>query len=265
MARTVGEVARLANVTVRTLHHYDAVGLVCPSARTEAGYRLYDDEDLARLQQVLLYRALGFGLDEIRALMTAEDFDRGKALHEQRELLAAEADRLDGMIRAVDRAIDAHEKGTTMSDEEMFAVFGEEQRDLQEEAAERWGDTDAWQQSRRRTGGYTRDDWEAVRAESEAVTARIAEVYRSGAAADSEAAMDAVEAHRQQINDRFYDCSHEMHVHLGEMYLADPRFTASYEQHAEGLARYVHDAIVANAERGGGTDGTNPRRGGGSR
>ena len=253
MARTVGEVARLANVTVRALHHYDEIGLVHPSARTDAGYRLYDEGDLTRLQQVLLYRELGFGLDEIRALMSDPSFDRGKALREQREQLAQRADRLDAMIRALDRAIEAHENGTTMSDEEMFAVFGDEQRELQEEAAQRWGDTDAWQQSRRRTAGYTKTDWEAVKLEGEAIESRILEVYRSGAAPDSDTAMDAVEAHRRQITDRFYDCSHEMHVGLAQMYVADPRFTAHYEELAEGLAQYVHDAIVANAARAGGS------------
>ena len=247
--RTVGEVARLANVTVRTLHHYDEIGLVQPSGRTDAGYRLYADGDLERLQTVLFYRELGFGLDEIGALVRRQDFDRGTALREQRKLLEAEAGRLERMLRAVDDAIAAHEQGVRMSDDAMFEVFGQRQRELHEEAEERWGDTDAWQQSRRRTAHYTKQDWEEVKAESQRITERIAEVYTSGAAADSEAAMDAVEAHRQQISERFYDCSREMQVNLGEMYVADPRFTATYEAIAPGLTEWVRDAIYANALR----------------
>src|SRR5690606_30054901 len=91
--RTVGKVAALAHVTVRTLHHYDEIGLVQPSGRSEAGYRLYGEDDLARLQQVLFYRELGFALEEIRELMVAPDFDRGAALREQRRLLEEQGDR----------------------------------------------------------------------------------------------------------------------------------------------------------------------------
>ncbi|MDX1659079.1 MAG: MerR family transcriptional regulator [Nitriliruptorales bacterium] len=251
MPRTVGEVAELANVTIRTLHHYDEIGLVKPSGRTDAGYRLYDRGDLERLQQVLFYRELGFALEDIKDLLDAPDFDRGRALRDQHELLMAEAGRLGQMITAVEHAIAAHEEGTTMSEEAMFEVFGEEQRQRRQEAAERWGETDAWSESRRRTADYTKEDWEEVKAESEAIMVRIAEVYTTGAPPDAEPAMDAVEAHRRQIDERFYPCSHEMQVQLGEMYVADPRFRATYEELAEGLAEWVRDAIVANANRAG--------------
>lgn len=247
--RTVGEVARSASVTVRTLHHYDEIGLVRPTGRTDAGYRLYGDADLERLQTVLFYRELGFRLDEIRTVMSAPDFDRGRALRQQRQLLAAESDRLERMVRAIDAAIDAHERGTTMSEEAMFEVFGEQQRTYGDEAEQRWSDTDVYRQSRRRTADYTTQDWKDLKEETERIMQRIAEVYRDGAAPDSEPAMDAVEAHRRQISERFYDCSHEMQLHLGEMYVQDPRFTATYEALASGLAVWVRDAIRANTER----------------
>ena len=253
MAYTVGEVAELANITVRALHHYDEIGLVRPSGRTGAGYRLYDEHDLERLQTVLFYRELGFPLDDIRNVMSDPDFDRGSALREQRKLLEGESQRVERMICAVDDAIAAHERGTVMSNEAMFEVFGEQQRELQREAEQQWGDTDAWKESRRKTAHYTKQDWEELKTESEAIMERIAEVHRSGANPDSEAAMDAVEAARRQITDRFYDCSPEMHVALGEMYVQDPRFTATYEAIAEGLAVWVRDAIRANADRLGGS------------
>lgn len=249
--RTVKEVAALAGVTVRTLHHYDAVGLVVPSERTAAGYRLYSTRDLERLQLVLFYRELGFGLAEIGALLDGPGSDRGQALRTQRDLLTAQGRRLDRMIAAVVTAIAAHEEGETMSDETMFAVFGEEQRELQAEAEQRWGETDAYRQSRSRTADYTAQDWEDLKVESEAILLHIAEVFRSGAPADGEAAMDAVEAHRVQVSERFYDCSHQMHVQLGESYVQDPRFNATYEDLEPGLAVWVRDAIRANAERAG--------------
>lgn len=247
--RTVSEVASLAGVTVRTLHHYDELGLVVPSGRTEAGYRLYGPADLERLQLVLFYRELGFALHDIGALLDRPDVDRGAALRAQRDLLAAQAQRVERMVAAVDRAIAAHERGETMSDTAMFEVFGDGQRELQVEAEARWGDTDAFRESRRRTARYTRQDWEEVAAETEAIMQRIAQVYRDGHPAGSEAAMDAVEAHRLQITDRFYGCSHELHVQLGESYVQDPRFAATYEALEPGLAVWVRDAIRANADR----------------
>jgi MerR family transcriptional regulator, thiopeptide resistance regulator len=249
--RTVSEVAALAGVTVRTLHHYDEVGLVRPSDRTAAGYRLYEDRDLERLQLVLFYRELGFGLAEVKSLLERRELDRAAVLREQRELLQAQADRLQRMVAAVDRAIAAHEEGTTMTDESLFEVFGDEQRAHQQEAEQRWGDTAAYHESRRRTATYSRQDWEECKEESEAIMLRIAAVYRSGGLPDSDVAMDAVEAHRLQIDERFYDCSRETQVQLGEMYVQDPRFSATYEAIEPGLTVWVRDAIRANAVRAG--------------
>lgn len=250
--RTVGDVARLAGVTVRTLHHYDAIGLVHPSGHTAAGYRLYDEADLERLQTVLFYRELGFGLDEIAAVLGDPEFDRGAALREQRTLLQQRADRIERMLAAVDDAIDAHDRGATMSHDAMFQVFGEHQRERHREAQQRWGDTDAWAQTQQRTARYTREDWHAIKAESDAIMQRLADVYRSGAPADSDSAMDAVETHRRQVSERFYDCSHEMQVAVADMYVVDPRFTATYEALEAGLTAWVRDAIYANAARAGG-------------
>lgn len=249
--RTVSEVAALAGVTVRTLHHYDEIGLVVPSARTDAGYRLYDTNDLERLQVVLFYRELGFGLAQISELLDSSAFNRGTALRQQRDLLVGQASLLERMVEAVDRALAAHERGTTMNDEDLFAVFGEQQRELQQEAEQRWGDTDAYQQSRRRLAHYTRQDWDELKVESEAIMTKIAEVFRAGSPADSEAAMDAVEAHRAQISQRFYECTPAMQVQLGEGYVSDPRFKATYEAIEPGLAVWVRDAIRANAARAG--------------
>jgi MerR family transcriptional regulator, thiopeptide resistance regulator len=247
--RTVSEVAALAGVTVRTLHHYDEVGLVVPSGRTEAGYRLYAPADLERLQLVLFYRELGFALHDIEQLLDRPELDRGEALRAQRDLLVTRVQRLNHMVAAVDQAIAAYERGETMTDEAMFEVFGAQQRELQAEAEQRWGDTEAYRVSHQRTREYSREDWEELKAESEAIMVRIADVYRSGAPADGVAAMDAVEAHRLQITERFYDCSHEMQVQLGESYVQDPRFAATYEAIEPGLTVWVRDAIRANAER----------------
>src|SRR5690606_9011546 len=141
-----------------TLHHYDEIGLVQPGRRREAGHRLYGGDDLARLQQLLFYRELGFALEESRELRVAPDVDRGAALRERRRLLEERGGRLRDMIDAVDVAIAAHEGGVAMNDQEMFEVFGEfNPREFGAEAEERWGDTVPFQPSRERAKRYRKE------------------------------------------------------------------------------------------------------------
>jgi DNA-binding transcriptional MerR regulator len=256
MEYKVGEVARLARVSVRALHHYDEIGLLEPSARSAAGYRLYTTEDLERLQHVLFYRQIGVGLAEIRELMADPAFDRREALVAQRDLLASQVHRLAAMLGLIDKTLAAREEGIPMSQEEMFEVFGDfDPSEHEDEVKERWGETDACKESARRTRRYTKDDWARFTAESDAVSAGIASLMDEGVSPEAPRAMDAVERHRLLIDAWFYPCPHEMHLHLGQMYVADPRFTATYEKIHPGMARYVCDAISANAARAAGEPG----------
>jgi DNA-binding transcriptional MerR regulator len=247
---TVGEVARLAGVTVRTLHHYDDIGLLRPTGRTAGGYRVYGEDDLERLHEILVYRELDLPLDGIRGLMSASGLDRAAVLHGQLRQLVGQRRRLERVINAVEKAIRAEETGMNLTKEEMFEVFGDfDPSEHEGEAERRWGETDAYQESARRTARYTKEDWLEIKAESEEIGRRWVEALRSGVDPTSEAAVDVAEAARLQIDRRFYPCPPEMHANLGEMYLADPRFTKTYEAMAPGLAQFVRDAIVANAAR----------------
>lgn len=248
MAWTVGEVAKLARVSVRTLHHYDTIGLLDPSDRSESGYRLYDMRDLERLQQVLFFRELGFGLDEIRAVMLDPGFDRAEALRAQRSLLADKARRTEAMLAKIDEALDAMDEGVTMDENDMFEVFGDfDPKQYEDEVKERWGETDAYKESMRRTKRFTKDDWKRVTAEQAAAMEALAEAYRAGAAPSDASAQEAAERHRSAI-ENFYPCSREMHAGLGRMYVADPRFAANYEKLAEGLTQWVCDTLAYAAE-----------------
>ncbi len=251
-SHTVGAVARIAGVTVRTLHHYDEIGLLRPGRRSETGYRRYDDADLARLERILFYRELGFGLDAIQAIMRDGDADTVVHLRRQHRLLLERIGRLQRMVAAVEKEIEAHAMEIRLTPEERFEVFGGFDPDAHgAEVEERWGDTDAYRESARRAARYTKADWGRIKADGRVVTEAFAAALRAGLPADGPEAMDAAEAHRRQISEAFYDCPLEMHLGLAEMYVADPRFTATYESVAPGLARYVHDAIVANAARRG--------------
>jgi MerR family transcriptional regulator, thiopeptide resistance regulator len=247
---TVGEVARIAHVSVRALHHYEEVGLLAPSGRTGSGYRLYALDDLEQLQQVLFYKQLGFSLEDIRELMSDPAFDRREALLVQRDLIAEQALRLEALLHLIDKTIGSLEGGIRMTKEEMFEVFGGfDPSEYEDEVTERWGDSDAYKESARRAARYTKADWQRFKAESEEINAAIIALMDEGVPANDPRAMDAVERARLQIDTWFYPCSREMHAGLGRMYVADPRFTATYEKIRPGMAQYVCDAILANGER----------------
>jgi DNA-binding transcriptional MerR regulator len=246
----VGEVAALAGVTVRTLHHYDRIGLLSPSGRTAAGYRQYAPPDLDRLHRVLLYRELGFPLEEVATLLDDPSADPEAHLRRQHRLLRDRLERTSAMVEAVEKEMEARAMGISLTPEEKFELFGEGySEDYEREAEERWGDTEAWTQSQRRTSAYTKDDWIRIKEEAADVERRFAEALRSGAPADSPQAMDIAEEHRQHITRWFYDCPPAMHAGLGRMYVEDERFTAHYEEIAPGLAQYVSTAVQANAAR----------------
>ena len=246
---TVGQVADLFGVTVRTLHHYDEIGLLVPSERSRAGYRLYTAEDLTRLQQVVVYRRLEMPLEEIATLLDRGE-DAADHLRRQRATVMTRLDELRELVSAIDRALEREMSEQPATTEDLKELFGDGFEDeYQQEAQERWGETDAWKQSRSRTGRYTKADWAEVKAEADAVNAAFVAALSSGEPATSERAMDAAEQHRLHIHDRFYDLDHTFHRGLADMYVADPRFTKTYEDIAPGLAAYVRDAIHANADR----------------
>lgn len=252
MSHSVGQVAALAGVTVRTLHHYDEIGLLSPSSRSPAGHRRYDDADLDRLQQILFYRALGFALEDVAALLDDPNADPVEHLRRQHALLTDRIEQLRAMAAAVEHAMEARKMGIRLSPEERFEVFGDTHpEEYTEEARQRWGDTDAYRESQRRTASYTKEDWQRIKDEEQDLVSRLADLMASGAEPESAAARELAEEHRQQICRHFYTCSPRMHTALAEMYVADQRFTAHYDEHRPGLAGYLRDAILANAVRQG--------------
>jgi len=248
---TIGELAELAGVTVRTLHHYDRIGLVRPGLRTAAGYRCYTEEDAERLAQVLGYRELGFALLAIRDILDDPGTDPQVHLRRQRELLTERIERLRRIVAAIDTTLEAQTMGTTgLTPAEKLEVFGDFDPDeYAEKAEQRWGASEAYQQSTARTKRYTKQDWQTLKAEGEAATNALLAAMRGGLPVSSTEAMDGAELACQHISKWFYDCPPEMHRNLGDMYVADERFTATYEKIAPGLAQYIRDAIHANADR----------------
>lgn len=245
---TVGEVARLAGVTVRTLHHYDEIGLLPPSGRAANGYRTYTDVDVARLQRILSWRELGFDLEQVADLV-ATDGRPGAAteqLRQQHTLLLQRIARLQAVAETVRKTMEGHQMGINLTPEEMLEVFADDDPGKHAaEAEQRWGGTDVFSESSQRTSRYTKDDWLRIRSETDEVTGAFAAAMQAGRPVDSAEAAAAATAHREHISRWFYEVTPEIHQGLAEMYVADPRFTAHYDGSAPGLADYVSRSIRA--------------------
>lgn len=245
-ARTVGTVAELTGVSVRTLHHYDHIGLVVPSVRTAAGYRGYTDGDVERLHLVLVYRAAGLPLEEIRVLLDDAEADILDRLERQLALLRQRSIQLQDTITAVEELMAAHRAGIQLTAEEQVEIFGATAFSEQyaEEAHQRWGETDQWRQSQQRVARLSKQDWMRIKAEDDVLLRDLAAAMSRGVAPGCTDA-DALAARHRAGIDRFYDCSDDMHRCLAQMYVTDVRFTAYYDDVAPGLAQYVHDIIVS--------------------
>ena len=247
---TVGRVAALSGVTIRTLHHYDEIGLLSPGGRSPAGYRIYEESDIERLQRILFYRELGFDLKEISNIVDDPDTDATGHLRRQRRLLTERIGRLRAMVDAIDYEMEARTMDIRLTPEERLDVFGEfRPEDHAEEAEQRWGETEAYKESQRRVSRYTKEDWQRLKAEGEEVQNRLAAAFEAGLAPDSEEATAAVEAHREHISRWFYECTYEIHRGLTEMYVSDERFRSHYDTQTPGLAAYIREAALANADR----------------
>jgi DNA-binding transcriptional MerR regulator len=228
----VKEVSRLAGVSIRTLHYYEEIRLLVPGGRTEAGYRLYTDGDLLRLQQILIHRELGLSLEEIRRSLDDPAFKLKDALLAQRKQLEARAERTAAMIAAVDAALGVMDsKGGAM--EKVFGGFDPVRYGA--EVQQRWGSrTDAYQESARRTRCYTKEDWARHNAEQEAIYRDAAALMSAGKDPTEADARAIAERHRLFIDRWFYACNHATHRGLASLYESDPRFAAGMDAHAAG-------------------------------
>lgn len=232
---TVNQVSQRTGVSVRTLHHYDAIGLLHPAMVTKAGYRMYDDETLMRLQSILMFRELRFSLSEIKAMLDSPEFDMRRALRQQIALLEKERAHIDNVIV---RARELQEKGEKAF---MFdALDRTEMEAYKKEACEKWGETAAWQEYASRK--MTPDQHQ------QAAKAMMAMFGEMGAvkhlSPESEEAQEKVKALQQFITDHFYTCTKEILKNLGLMYTQYDRFRQSIDHvGGEGTAAFVQKAI----------------------
>lgn len=240
MDMKINQVAKLTGISVRTLHYYDEIGLLHPSEITEAGYRLYDGQALERLQQILFFRELSFPLKEIKDILNNPAFDKQRALENHKKLLLLRRSRLNDLIALVDNTL----KGAQgMSFEEFDkSEIENAQKKYAKEVKERWGGTDAYAESERKTKGYGKEDWARINAEAEVI-------YRNFAALMEKEPSDQevqklVADWQAHITRNYYNCTKEILAGLGEMYVADSRFTESIDKYGKGLAEFMSRSIA---------------------
>ena len=246
MPYTVQQLAKLAGISVRTLHYYDEVGLLKPSSIKKNGYRQYEEPELLQLQQILFFRELEFPLEEIKQILAAPHFDMRSALEDHRKLIELKKKRLTGLIKTIDKTIEKLDSKNSMTDDELYGSFSKEEAEqYAEEAKQRWGHTDAYKQSQQRVAKMTKDDWTKLNEKNAKITEELVAAMAHGS--KSAEAQAAIAKHYDALR-AFYEPNPEMYRGLGSMYVDDPRFKAFYEKIAPGMAVFMRDAMGAYAD-----------------
>ncbi|MBR6572225.1 MAG: MerR family transcriptional regulator [Clostridia bacterium] len=235
-----GEFAKLASVSVRTLHYYDEIGLLKPAFVDEQnGYRFYDETSLERMQEILFYRELDFKLKSIAEILSSPDYDKQKALAEQRKLLILKKERLERIIDALDGA----EKGKITMSAFDNSDYETARTQYEIEAKRRWGETTAYKEYEQKSINQSVNDGLMT------VLAKFAECMKDGHAAASEEAQALVKELQNYISDNYYNCTDEILAGLGQMYVADVRFKNNIDQHTSGTAAFISEAIAAYCKK----------------
>ena len=239
MRLSVSQMAKLTGVSIRTLHYYDHIGLLCPETAADSGYRWYGAADVEKMQQILFYRELDFPLKDIREILADPRYDKQEALRRQRRLLLLKRERLDGLLEL----LDANLKGErTMEFKEFDAGELEAaRRQYADEAKARWGHTEAWRESQEKTA-----DPESQAADMNDIFRRAA-ALREGDPAGAEA-QALVKEWQGFISGHYYTCTKEILAGLGTMYTGDERFQKNLDRFGAGTADFLSRAIAIYCE-----------------
>lgn len=241
------EVARLTGVSVRALHHYDAVGLLRPGRHISNGYRDYSEDDLDRLQQILLFRACGFSLEQIRRMLEDPMFDRGRAFQLQQKALLCEKARIEAMLGTLEKSIRSMKGEISMTAAEKFEGFDFSQNPYEKEARELWGDQ-AVDKSNAALEALSPDAKKALAEQMNELFRRLSNLRGEDPA--GETAQKAMGELFRFFNDHFGNIyTPRAFTGLGNLYVADARFTQNIDRYGEGLAAFLSKAMGVFGER----------------
>lgn len=247
MEYTVQKLARLAGVSTRTLRYYDEIGILKPARISSSGYRIYGQKEVDLLQQIMFYRELGVSLPDIREILTSPDFDKVKALKEHKNRLLEQRNRLDMLIRNVEKTIAYTEGRIKMTDKEKFEGFKqkiieENEKKYGEEARQKYGDDDV-DKSNAILKNMTQGQYEELQRTEEKCRKTLLEAFKTGDPAGP-LAQEAADLHRKWITFFWGDYNKEAHAGVAQLYVDDERFTEYYDKDQPGLARFLRDAIL---------------------
>lgn len=247
MEYTVQKLGLLAGVSTRTLRYYDEIDLLKPARINSSGYRIYGQQEVDRLQQILFYRELGVSLEEIKEILDSPTFDAKQALWEHREKLLERRAQLDALIANVDLTLAQREGTSTMTDKQKFEGFKQKMIDENEqqygaEIRAKYGN-DQIDKSNEKVKGMTEQEYEALEKLNAEVHATLAQAFATGDPAH-ELAQKAADLHRQWLSFYWDSYSKEAHAGVAQMYVDDPRFTAYYDKEQPGVAEFLRDAVV---------------------
>jgi DNA-binding transcriptional MerR regulator len=234
---SISQLAALAGVSVRTLHHYDAIGLLQSAGRSNGGYRLYNQHQVLQLQQILMFRELEYPLAQIQQIMQQPDYDLTLCLRQQQQLLAKRINHLQRLHSMLDRTIQQQESGQMTTSAELFNQFS--QATLREEAVQRWGET-AIRQSEQQVAQLSTAQQQQLTVEGEQIAMGLAQCLHLPADA-AEVQLWAVRQHQWLQN--YGPCSLQRLVMLADLYVSDARFLAYYERFGAGTAVLLRDAL----------------------
>ncbi|NER14681.1 MerR family DNA-binding transcriptional regulator [Leptobacterium flavescens] len=243
---SVKQLSELAGVSIRTLHHYDRIGLLKPSFRSEKGYRFYERKELLLLQQILFYKELGFALSDIDAIINDPSFNLVVALESHKKELKKRFSSLKQLLKTVDKTIvELKNKEKMMTDDEIYAGFpAKEAAKYRKEAVEKWGE-DKITEVEDRIREMEKQGWEDTQKKGEEINWLLADLM--DLKIDDIRVQKGVEMHFRHMN-TFYEVNKERYLDLGKMYTEDDRFTAFYGKYREGLADFLYAAIQVFCE-----------------
>ena len=243
----INEAAELAGVTVRTLHHYDKIGLLSPVKSAENGYRDYGEAELLRLQQIMFLKEMDFPLEEIKKMLDNPGLDRNRMMEAQHDLLIKKKQRLEKIIALLEAEMRGENK---MSFKEFDMKENEAcRKKYADEAREKWGGTEAYKESEERTKNYDEGKWQKVSDEQGIILSEFAAFAAEGVKPDSSEAMAMAAKWQNYISDNFYECTDEILVGLAEMYIADERFKTNLDKAGKGTAEFMSATIKSYVEK----------------
>ena len=242
MKMHIREFAKLTGVSVRTLHYYDEIGLLNPSFVDEQnGYRSYDERSLERMQEILFYRELDFPLKSIAEILSSPNYNKRKALIEQKRLLTLKKERLERLIIALDSAV----KGEIVVNPNLFdnSEFKKAREKYAQEAKEKWGNTNSYKEYTEKTASYTKSKWDMITSDMKDIILEFANCMQNGVNPSDSSVQAIVKKWQEFITENYYLCNNEILYGLGEMYTKDERFRINIDNYGNGTAEFMSEAI----------------------